>query len=623
MNEATFTSRFTPHARAGLRVGEWRPAPLVEDRAAWAHISEDDRERLLAAADDWRAQATAEPTALHHWARYSSTGERQPYERTQRALLGLVATSAMALGVTDDDAHAVALADGIWRLCEQSSWCLPSHYALPESGERPFLPVPGREVLDLHNAAIGAMLAAIDAFAGARIETLYPGFRARVHHEIRTRVLGPWEDDVYFWHGLDAPPNNWAPWIVSNVLVCAAVVESDRAALERTVDRALGILDRFRAGYDADGSCDEGATYWWWAGATLFEGLDLLEEITGGAFDGFSVAPVAAMARFPMTMQIGPDAQVNYSDALPLMPENATWNLLARFGRRVGDEQVVRHARWMGRRTPLAFDRQLAPLFRRTLAELRAPGWTEGDAGPGMPATVYLPGTEILVARDSDGATDGFVLAAKGGHNDVSHNHNDAGALTVSLDGEPVLIDAGVGVYDRWTFEPSTRYTIWTMRSAWHSVPLPGDVEQAFGRSFAAAGTRLVEEEDRVGLTMDLATAYPPESGLVRTERRVALDRAAGAVLLRDEWEFDAPRTMTLVLMTAAEPVLLGEGRLRVGPAEILVEDIDALFEIDRIDLDDARRCEAWGEAVFRIRIVQRAAGVTGACGVRIERATA
>jgi hypothetical protein len=614
----TLAATFGPAARRALRPRTWRAAPPVTDRAAWAGTTDADREALLTIAAERRDAARVEYPTLARWATYSRDGDRRPYERSLRNLMECAATATLALGVTGDQTWVPTLGDAVWQLCELSAWCLPSHYALPEDGSRPFLPIPGRDVLDLNDASLGGMLAAIDTVAGERLEQEFPGIRARVHHEIRRRVLDPWEQEEYFWHGVDAPPNNWAPWIVSNVLVCAAVVEPDVDRLAATVERALVILDRFRSGYDPDGSCDEGATYWWWAGATLFEGLDLLSTLTGGACDGFTVPPVAAMARFPMSMQIDARRQVNYSDGSPVLPENANWHLLARFGETVGDDQVIEHARWMGRQHALRFDGQLAPLFLRTLAELRAPGWQDsGPAAPGMPRSLYLPGTEVAVAR-----SEALFLSAKGGHNDVSHNHNDVGSVIVSLDGEPVVVDAGVGVYHRETFMPEHRYGIWTMRSSWHSVPWPNGVEQHEGAEYRAADTTFSDDGDRASLAADLTRAYPEAAGLVRAERTAVLHRSTESVELHDDWAFVEPGTMTLVLMTLHDPRLV-DGGLAVGPARISYDAERFEAVVERRDLDDEKLRAAWGPALHRIRLVERTAAPSGSHTVRITRGIA
>ncbi|MFE6968903.1 heparinase II/III family protein [Isoptericola sp. NPDC057653] len=620
----SFLGRFTPGARAALDPDRWVPAPPVTDRDGWSRVGDADRAALLAAADAWRDAAAARAPTLTLWAHYAATGERAPYERAQRALLAEVASATLAWGATGDGAAwAPRLADAVWRLCELTAWCLPSHYALPGTGERPPLPVPGRDVLDLSCGYVGGMLAAVDRLAGDALDAAFPGIRARVHHEIRRRVLDPWDRDAYFWaEGEDGrPPNNWAPWIVSNVLACTMVVETDRAAVERTVERALVILDRFRAGYADDGSCEEGATYWWWAGATLFEALDVVERATGGAYDGFAVPPVAAMSRFPQAMQLDAEHQVNFSDGSPAHPPNAVWHLLARFGERVGDGEVVRHARWMGRAHPLGFDGQLAPLFLRTLAALRDPGWEEaGPSEPGMPASWYAPGTEVAVARERAHDAVGLALAVKGGHNDVSHNHNDAGGLVVSLDGHPVLIDVGVGDYVRDTFLPGARYTIWTMRSAWHSVPLPDGVEQRHGREFRATGTAFADDGAVASLSTDLTAAYPAEAGLTSLARVVALDRKEGEVRIDDAWRFAGEGEMRLVLMTADEPRPVAGG-LAVGPALVAIDDGLAVAT-ERVDVDpaDTRLVRAWGAAVHRT-VLTAPAGAEGTARVVVRRA--
>jgi hypothetical protein len=57
---------------------------------------------------------------------------------------------------------------------------------------------------------------------------------------------------------------------------------------------------------------------------------------------------------------------------------------------------------------------------------------------------------------------EGLFLAAKGGHNAESHNHNDMGSFNLYIDQQPIIIDLGVGTYTRQTFS-SERYKIWTM----------------------------------------------------------------------------------------------------------------------------------------------------------------
>ena len=75
-----------------------------------------------------------------------------------------------------------------------------------------------------------------------------------------------------------------------------------------------------------------------------------------------------------------------------------------------------------------------------------------------------------MAARSKDGSAEGLYLAAQGGHNAESHNHNDVGNFIVYADGQPAIIDVGVETYTAKTFS-SQRYEIWTMQSAYHNLP--------------------------------------------------------------------------------------------------------------------------------------------------------
>ena len=46
----------------------------------------------------------------------------------------------------------------------------------------------------------------------------------------------------------------------------------------------------------------------------------------------------------------------------------------------------------------------------------------------------------------------GWTLAAKGGSNAESHNHNDVGSFIAYYDSAPVLVDPSCGTYTKQTF---------------------------------------------------------------------------------------------------------------------------------------------------------------------------
>ena len=98
-----------------------------------------------------------------------------------------------------------------------------------------------------------------------------------------------------------------------------------------------------------------------------------------------------------------------------------------------------------------------------------------------IPACTWYPETEFCYLTNKSG----WFLATKGGFNNESHNHNDVGTFSLYVNTIPVLIDAGVGTYTRQTFS-SERYTIWTMQSNYHNLPMINGVPQSFGQNYKA-----------------------------------------------------------------------------------------------------------------------------------------
>jgi len=121
--------------------------------------------------------------------------------------------------------------------------------------------------------------------------------------------------------------------------------------------------------------------------------------------------------------------------------------------------------------------------FNRALPEVFT--WEELsqiEAEPPYLRDAFMDGIQVMTARERSGSDLGLYLAAKGGHNSESHNHNDIGNFIVFANGQPMLIDAGVGTYTAATFG-ANRYSIWTMQSAYHNLPTVNGIMQQAGAS--------------------------------------------------------------------------------------------------------------------------------------------
>ena len=122
---------------------------------------------------------------------------------------------------------------------------------------------------------------------------------------------------------------------------------------------------------------------------------------------------------------------------------------------------------------------------------------------------------------------------------------------------------------------------------------------------------------------MDLAGAYPARAGLVSSWREAFLDREAGTVTIQDDWTFESPRRMTLVLMTAHEPEDDGSGAVRLGAARLRFDARRLSLRHERLEIDDEKLRLAWGPAVHRLLLTERDPAAGGSSILVLERADA
>jgi len=567
----------------------WRPYPPAADRAYWERVPSETREHLLAQT----APASQRPWPLltaTTYARYSKDGDRQAYERPYFARRDKLAAAVITAVLTGNSTADIA--DGVWLLCEETTWCLPAH--------QPGVPDPDNPHVDLFAAETAALLAWTAALTGE--------LEARVRREVKIRVLDPYlARDDWGWLGLSGRGklNNWTPWILSNVLVASLLLDDQP---QRTASRAVAALDRYLDVVPDDGGCDEGASYWWRAGASLFECLQTLAEACGNDFGVFQLPKVRAIARYPVTAHIAGEVHVNFADG-PIRPPGAVPHLLYRFAARTGDSQVRQHARAMRREHAASLIAGPNSSVGRVLAAITDDEWATAAAVPfPAPLQSWLPDTGVLTAREREGDTTGLFLAAKAGHNDESHNHNDVGSFIVAYNGRPVLIDPGAGIYTRQTFGPD-RYQIWTMQSSWHSTPAPAGHPQAAGRAYHANGVSAALSAAAAELALDLAAAYPAAAGVRSWRRTLRLDRNPPLISIRDSWELSqASQPSVCYLITSEEPKVAG-GTITLPSGLVIDVDVAAdgpstdRITVDRRDLDDPQLRALWGEHLYRIAV--------------------
>lgn len=583
--------------------GAWKPYPTSRERDGWQALPEETRAELIANAEERTGAAWPElPATLYM--EFKRNGNRSRYEERYSARRTMLIDLVLGECAAGDGRFLDDVANGVWAICEESSWCLPAH---ANHRHTPPLPLPDTAfpVVDLFAAETGALLAwTWYLLRDARTDDTAPVF-VRIEREVQRRILIPYRTiDEWWWLGKERTRhvNNWNPWIHANILTATLLLERDQETRAATVLRAIEGVDVFLAAYHADGGCDEGVNYWGRAAASLFDCLDLLCSASGGTLDGFALPLVREMGRYVMRMHIGGPWYVNFADGAALAAPEA--DLVFRYGQRIGDVGLMAQGAYAA--SFVHAEARHTAIGRRLPALFNAATLAAADATPPLVRAAWLPGIQVLVARARAGSADGLFLAAKGGHNDESHNHNDIGSCIVALDGVPVVIDVGVETYTRETFSDA-RYTIWTMQSGYHNLPVIDGNEQLPGRAYAARDAAATITDDAAALTLDIAPAYPHDAGIIHWRRTLRLERGGAArVVIADDYALDhAPASLASHLMLAGPVDTETPGVLRVRtatrPLRIHYDAKAFAARVEEIAIDDARLSPVWGARIFRV----------------------
>jgi hypothetical protein len=577
----------------------FHPFPVAADRPAWEALPADARAALLHSGEQ-QLKTPWEVLPATLFLEYARNGNRSHYEavrdRRRKKLQDLV----MAECVEGQGRFADEIANGVWLICEESFWGVPAHLGAQRAGVG--LPDAAEPIVELFSGETASLLAWTAYLVGPRLTAVSKLIPERIRLEIDRRILTPClTRDDFGWMGFTGKPlNNWTPWICSNWLTAALLQEVDEKRRQSAVAKILRCLDNFLEGYADDGGCDEGPGYWGRAGASLFDCLELLGAAAGGGAEtAFRQPLVREIGRYICRAHIYNDWYTNFGDAPARVRPNG--DLIHRYGQRVDDSQLMAHgafAAFYGDAAGLPGDsisRQLPALFH--LAALR-----QAPRAQALSRDVWMPGIQVMAARVKGGSAEGLYLAAQGGHNGKSHNHNDIGNFVVYAGGRPAIVDVGVETYTAQTFS-AKRYEIWTMQSAYHNCPTIDGVMQSAGRQFAASEVSYRSDDAVAEFKLNIAHAYPKEANLEAWHRTLRLLRARNQIELVDDYALRSPaKVVTLTLMTPCAVKPEAAGKLSLGDAVKVLYDSAAFTPVvEEIRIEDARLHAAWGDRLYRI----------------------
>ncbi len=580
----------------------------------WRGIDAQGKAHLIAAAEkdlgkDWPSlKATT-------YMQYHRNGNRTNYQnvyyaRRTRVMLATIAECIEGKGRFMDD-----IIDGVWLICEETSWVIPAHndrhrvmdvsLGLPLPDFRNPLPY-----IDLFSAETGSLLSWVHYFLAEQLEKVSPLLPMRIEEELKKRILDPYlHDDSMWWMGLvsDKPVNNWNPWINSNIQTAFLLAERDPLRRVEGLKKVARSSQRFLDFYAEDGGCDEGPSYFNVAGASLLDILEQFYDATAGKVNVYDQPLIRNMADYIRHAHIAGKYFVNFADA-PCALGNVSAGCLIRAGRLTNNPDLVSFAK----RSYLVGTARLPwedfaisscwKLFRtfKTLFTFK-PEDTQPDALPAGGSGHYFSGIQVTMAKSGSG----LFVAAKGGNNAESHNHNDIGNYVLYDGDTPCALDAGVGTYSRKTFSDE-RYTIWAMQSGWHNTAIVNGCDQKNGIEYAAANAQHTDDGMTMHFSLDMEKAYPAEANLINYRRDFAFDRAANTFTVTDTVMQNAANAPTALPILCYEEPQLTQGTARLSANVTLHYDaaqFDATVQAHELN-DPENPITCWGSKIHLYRLL-------------------
>ena len=555
--------------------------PRASDRAFWdAH-----RDEARVKSGESCLGFEIPPIRATQYMAYPAHGDRiaqeNPHFARRRALIAL----SLAELSEYRGRFLPNLCDVIFAVCEETFWGVSAH-----SPQSP-LPMPASETIDLFAAETAEILSVILWLFDAELSEFCPPITDRIRYELESRILAPYmKHTEYWWMGRGYPVNNWNVWIESNVLTVYLLAEprGDRfyAALEKIFEE----IDCWYLSQNADGGCDEGSSYFTQAGGKFFEFCDLLYVSSGGEVDFFTDEKTRQIGLYEYRMYIGDGWFVNFADGTPKLSADLDW-IAYGYGLRTGDERLKALGGEMAKykypyadgKAPFTAALTRENKIKRDLYSLIYR--EEIAAAPPLsfePRTI-LPDLQVAVVREGE-----WTVAAKGGHNAESHNHNDVGSFIAYHDRAPVLVDPSCGTYTKKTFSED-RYSIWTQSSAWHNVPTLRGADEAEGADRRASSFSLDGNE----IAVSFADAYPAEANAGRVDRRVAV--FADRVVIDDEIALVECGEIAEHFVTPLDVKIEGNTAI-LGGRFTLSCDTDCAVRAETVGFDgDPKLTEYWG----------------------------
>ncbi|MGL4345652.1 MAG: hypothetical protein ACRCTE_10685 [Cellulosilyticaceae bacterium] len=571
--------------REALRFGEaqgYSLFPQIRDRnyrdKAKTHpITQVMIKDIIALADQVKDQAPPKLT-FEGFIDFLETGNRYRYEKlffkSKNELHALVMAELMA----EKGEYLQAIQERLWQWCDSYSWELPAHVPLTEADIQK-KGVAADQVIALFSAESGFYFAEILSLLKDKI---HPLLAYRLQQEIQRRIINPYKTYTFGWEEVKM---NWAS-VCAGATGCAAIYQiQDIDELAQIILRVIGTMQSYLLGFDQEGVTTEGLGYWQYGFSFYMYFAELLKERTCGKLDLFTIdEQIAQIAKLPTYLQFPDMHMVNFSDA-PGDEWHGEYGVLTKLQQLFGiDEYHFSQAIHIFR----DHTSKWALLSRNVFWTLEKDDFSTNQ---GYIGTKFFEGSQWLIDRSYDQANQFVCFAAKGGHNDEPHNHNDLGNFILHYGKSTALCDLGAPEYTK-AFFGENRYTFLHASSQGHSVPIINGCEQKAGES-ACAAVKKIDLHNPSCFALDLVKAYQIES-LAGYIRSYTWDHNKLCLILADQFEFNQKTNTVEEVFMTHHPVEICKEKVVIHTPEYAVDIVAA--GVDEQDVKEISYSNHFGE---------------------------
>lgn len=458
---------------------------------------------------------------------YVTTGNREKFQNDYTNYEERMTTLALAYIISEDEKYLEPLADIIWNICDFESWSIPAHVSETLSTER------RRQNLDLTSCIMGYRMSEILYLIGDKLPELVV---RRARDEIRYRVtdsFARYTEQEFSWY---KKIDNWSAVCIAGVL-CSYLYTCTDEEINAQLPKMREVAENYLKGFKEDGCCTEGYSYWIYGFSFFCLFAKMLLDYTDGEINYFADEKVHKIAMFQQNILLNENQCISFSDGdLGFAPR--IW--LSHFLKEIYPDMQLP---------------KLPDEYTETvgLTRLRFVFCSNPDIKGGeiTPHSHIFRNAEWFLCH-----TESYALAAKAGHNQEFHNHNDVGSFIVSKNGVATFCDPGKGEYTADYFGKN-RYDIFLPSARSHSVPIINGKYQIVGKR---EGGVIEADERRFKFYMHNGYVIDTLSSLTRDFE--CLD---GFIRMTDEYEFSEQPTSITERFVSLLPITVGEGSLTCG----------------------------------------------------------